>query len=88
MFIFDVSNMTHQKQTFVFVITSTSINFLTSRNVTTQTFQIQISLSSQSASSKIKQTMFFHELNINQQGSYKTMIKKYRRREKQISKIT
>ncbi len=32
--------------------------------------------------------MFFDELNINQQENYKTMIKKYRRRKKQISKIT
>ncbi len=31
--------------------------------------------------------MFFHELNINQQKSYKTMIKKYQRRKKQILKV-
>jgi hypothetical protein len=86
-FSFDVSNIAYQDQTFAFAFTSTSVNLLTSRNVTTQTFQIQISSSFQSASSKIRQTIFFHELNINQQESYKTMIEKYRRRKKQISKI-
>jgi hypothetical protein len=87
-FSFNVSYTARQDQISAFVFTSTLIDLLTSRNVATQTFQIQISSSSQSASSKIRQAMFFHELNFNQQESYRTMIEEYRRREKQISKIT
>jgi hypothetical protein len=88
MFSFDILNIVHQDQTSASAFTSTSIDLLTPRNVAAQTSQIQISSSFQSASSNIKQVIFFHELNINQQKSYKTIIKKYQWREKQISKIT